>query len=90
MLSRGTHAVGQPDDGVHRTALEEMIAVRISVRALELDVLRRRSRVAARDPPPGRVGDVRDRGGGAPLRDREWIRMHVGVLERMWEHTHDL
>ena len=66
-LGHGTHAVGQPDDSVHRASLEEVIACRVSVRALEPDVLRSRVRVAVRDPPSGGVGYVRDRSGGAPL-----------------------
>ena len=44
--ARKTHAVGQPDDSVHRAALEEVIACWVSVPALEPDVLRSRVRVA--------------------------------------------
>jgi hypothetical protein len=62
------YLVGQPDDGIRGTALEEVIAVRACVRAHELHILRRRRRVAVRDLPPGRGGDIRDCGGGAPLR----------------------
>ena len=53
-----THPIRQPDDGIHCTALEEVIAIRVCVRTHELNILRRRPWVALSDLPSGRGGDI--------------------------------